>query len=113
MIELIIKEHLKKILDVHVYFEFPKEPPAKMLVINVEIEPRENFLDSAIVVVDSYGPSLLEAASLNDSVRKALDGLVSLPNVSSSKRGASYPLVDTANKRYRYQAVQNITYYEE
>lgn len=45
MIELIIKEHLKKILDASVYFEFPKEPPAKMLVINVEIEPRENFLD--------------------------------------------------------------------
>lgn len=113
MIEIVVKDYLESKMDMPVHFEFPKNPPKQMLVINVEIEPRENFLDSAIVVVDSYGPSLLEAASLNDSVRKALDGLVSLPNVSSSKRGVSYPLVDTTNKRYRYQAVQNITYYEE
>lgn len=113
MIEIIVKEHLEGRLDAPVYFEFPKNPPECFLVLRREGNPRENLLDSAMLIVDSYGPSLLEAARLNASTKRALDALVDLPSVSASKRGGDYPLVDTKNKRYRYQAVQNITYYEE
>ena len=113
MIEITIKEHLEDRLDVPVYFEFPKNPPERFLVMKKEGNPRENLLDFAMLIVDSYGPSLLEAAKVNESTKKALDSLVELSSVSASKRGGDYPLVDTKNKRYRYQAVQNITYYEE
>ena len=113
MIELTVKEHLEARLDAPVYFEFPENPTDYFLVLKKDGNPRENLLDSAMLVVDSYGPSLLAAAMVNESVKKALDDLVQLPGISASRRGGDYPAFDTTNKRYRYQAVQNITYYEE
>lgn len=113
MIELVVKEHLERRLDAPVFFEFPKDAPDYFLILKKEGNPRENLLDSAVLIVDSYGPSLLAAAMVNESVKKALDDLVELPNISASRRGGDYPAFDTNNKRYRYQAVQNITYYEE
>ena len=113
MIELIVKDHLEEKLDVPVYFEFPNKAPQLFIVVKIETNPRENMLDSAMLVVDSYGPSQLEAMRLNAKVKQALDQLEQLPNVSSSRRGGDYPAFDTIRKRYRYQAVQNITFYEE
>lgn len=113
MIEITIKEHLERNLDVPVFFEFPKDAADRFLVLKVENNPRENLVDSAMLVADSYGPSLAGAAALNSRVKRVLDGLVELPSVSASRRGGDYPAFDTSNKRYRYQAVQNITYYEE
>ena len=113
MIEITIKEHLEDRLDAPVFFEFPKNTSGRFLVLKVENNPRENLLDSAMLVVDSYGASMVEAATLNTMVKRALDDLVELPSISASRRGGDYPAFDTKNKRYRYQAVQNITYYEE
>ena len=111
MIEITVKEFLEKQLAAPVFFEFPEDPPDSFIVLKREGNPRENLLDSAMIVADSYGPSLLAAAMLNESVKTALDDLVTLPNVSASRRGGYYPAFDTKNKRYRYQAVQNITHY--
>lgn len=113
MIEVTVGDHLAIRLEAPVYYEFPKNAPDRFLVLKVENNPRENLLDSAILVVDSYGPTMLDAARLNAKVKRALDDLVDLPSISASKRGGDYPAFDTKNKRYRYQAVQNITYYEE
>lgn len=113
MIELTVKEHLESHLDAPVYFEFPEDPPEFFFILKKSGNPRENLLDSAMLIVDSYGPSNLAAAMVNEAVKKALDDLALLPNISASRRGGDYPAFDTANKRYRYQAVQNITYYEE
>ena len=113
MIELIVKEHLDENLDVPVYFEFPNKAPQQFILVKIETNPRENMLDSAMLVVDSYGPSQLEAMRLNAKIKTALDQLVQLPSISASKRGGDYPAFDAIRKRYRYQAVQNITFYEE
>lgn len=113
MIEVTVMDHLAIRLDVPVYLEFPKNTPDRFLVLKVENNPRENLLDSAMLVVDSYGASMVDAATLNTMVKRTLDDLVDLPSISASKRGGDYPAFDTKNKRYRYQAVQNITYYEE
>ena len=113
MIEFVVKDHLEANLETPVYFEYPQNPPASFLVLNVENNPRENLLDSALIVVSSYGPSQIAAAELNHAVKPVLDGLVEIPCISASKRGGDYPAFDTSNKKYRYQAVQTITYYEE
>ena len=113
MIELIVKEHLESRLDAPVFFEFPADAPDYFLILKKEGNPRENMLDSAMLIVDSYGPNLMAAAMVNESAKKTLDDLALLPNISASRRGGDYPAFDTKNKRYRYQAVQNITYYEE
>ena len=113
MIELAIKEHMERLLDAPVFFEFPQDQTQRFVVLKIENNPRENLLDSAMLVADSYGGSQLEAAGLNTIVKMVLDSLIELPRISASHRGGDYPAFDTQNKRYRYQAVQNITYYEE
>ena len=104
-------EFLSCRLGIPVYMEYPEKPPENFVVLKKEGNPRENLLDSAMLVADSYGGTLLRAAVINEQVKAVLDTLVELPEVTSSTRGGDYPAFDTKNKRYRYQAVQNITYY--
>lgn len=111
MIEIIVKEFIEQRLPVPVLMEFPANPPNRFIVLRKADSSRENLVDTAMFVADSYAESLLEAAKLNVQVIAALDDLIMLDAVSSSKRGGDYPFTDTKNKRYRYQAVQNITYY--
>lgn len=111
MIEITIKDHMADRLGVPIYFEFPNKPPDTFVVLKVSGNGRENLLDAATLVADSYAPSMLEAAKLNDRVKTALDELTDLSEISSSRRAGDYPVFDTKNKKYRYQAVQNITHY--
>lgn len=111
MIELIAKEFAEKNLAVPVYMEFPLNPPERFVVLKKGDSSRENLIDSAMLVVDSYAESLLEAAKLNEQVKAVLDDLIQLDTVSCSRRGSDYPAFDTKNKRHRYQTVQNITHY--
>ena len=73
MIEIIVKEHLESRQDAPVYFEFPKDAPDRFLVLKKEGNPRENLVSSALIIVDSYGPNLLAAARLNETVKKDVD----------------------------------------
>lgn len=111
MIELTVKDFLEARLTVPVYMEYPENPPDSFVVLRKGDSSRDNLLDAAMFVADSYGLSLLEAARLNELVKAILDNLVLLDTVSSSRRGGDYPAYDTKNKRHRYQAVQNISHY--
>lgn len=111
MIELTVKEFMEARLPVPLYMEFPENPPDSFVILKKSGNPRENHVDSAMLVVDSYGPTVLEAARLNELVKVILDNLILLDSVCSSLRGGDYPAYDTQNKRHRYQAVQNITHY--
>ena len=111
MIEIVVKEFMEQQLPVPLYMEYPEDPPDSFVGLKKGDSGRENHLDSAMFVVDSYGPSLLVAAQLNEQVKSILDDLVQLDTVSSSRRAGDYPAFDTKNKRHRYQAVQNITHY--
>lgn len=111
MIELTVKSFMESRLSVPLFMEYPEDPHDSFVVLRKGDSGREDFLDSAMLVADSYGPSLLEAARLNELVKAILDDLILLDSVSSSRRGGDYPAYDTQNKRHRYQAVQNISYY--
>jgi len=111
LIEITARDYAAKNLPVPVYMEFPSDPPERFVVLKKGDSSRENLLDGAMLVTDSYAESLLEAASLNEQVKSVLDSLVELDSVSSSRRAGDYPAFDTENKRYRYQAVQKITHY--
>lgn len=111
MIELFVKEFVESRLAVPLYMEYPEDPPDTFVVLRKGDSGRDNYLDSAMFVAESYGPSLLAAAMLNEEVKVILDDLLSLDKISSSRRGGDYPAFDTKNKKHRYQAVQNITHY--
>ena len=111
MIEITVRDFLAEKLPVPVYMEFPSNPSNRFVVLRKGGSGREDWLKSAMFVADSYGESLLEAAKLNELVIAAMDDLTDLPEISASKPAGDYPAFDEINKRYRYQAVCNITYY--
>lgn len=111
MIEITVLDYMSNNLPVPVYMEFPSDPDNRFVVLRKGGSERENLVDTSTFVADSYAESLLEAAKLNEQVKAALDSLIELDTISGSKHGGDYPFYDTKNKRYRYQAVQNITHY--
>ena len=72
----------------------------------------EDYIYHATVALQSYSYTLLNAAVLNDKVKKAMDEMIELPEISSSKLNSDYNFTDTATKRYRYQAVYNIVFFD-
>lgn len=111
MIEITVLDFLTEKLPMPVYMEFPSNPDTRFVVLRKGDSSREDWLKSAMFVVESYAESLLEAAKLNEQVKAVMDNLTDLPEISASKPAGDYPLTDTKNKRYRYQAVYNITHY--
>ena len=58
-----------------------------------------------------YGETLLQAARLDDDVVEAMAELATLTGVGACRLVRDYNFTDTANRRYRYQAVFEIVYY--
>ena len=111
MIETIVKDFMESSLPVPVFMEYPREHHTRFVVLRKGGNSRENLIDTAMFIADSYAESLHETAKLNELVVAAFDSLTDLDAVSSSKRGGDYNAFDTQNKRYRYQAICNVTYY--
>lgn len=111
MIEIVILTHLKEKLEVPVYMESPDPKPERYVLIEKTGSGRDNWLTSSTIAVQSYAPSLYEAALLNDAVKTAMDDLVALNEIGKSKLNSDYNYTDTATKQYRYQAVYDINHY--
>lgn len=71
----------------------------------------ENKLRHATIAIQSYGSSMYNAASLNETVISAMDGLPARPEVASCRLNSDYNFTDTTKKQYRYQAVFDVVYY--
>lgn len=111
MIELTVLEFMKSAVNVPVLMEYPVDPPESFVVLKKGDSGRENHLDNAMFVADSYGGSLYDCAVLNEQVKSGFDRLTELDCVSSASLAGDYPAFDAKNKRHRYQAVYNITHY--
>lgn len=112
MIEEIIIRYLSKIFD-HVYMEVPEEPPEEYILVEKTGSYCQNFINNAVIAVQSYSSSLYKASLLNESVKKAMDDMVVMDNISKSKLNSDYNFTDTSKKKYRYQAVYEICYFKE
>lgn len=112
MIERTILDYLASALSVPVRMQMPSAPPDRFVLLEKTGSSRENYISQATVAVQSYGPSLLEAAQLNEGVKAAMDGLTALDEIGAVRLNSDYNFTDTVTKRYRYQAVYEITHYE-
>ena len=114
MIEKIINDYLNSLdLPAKSYTEMPKIFPDQCYLIEKTGSSRKDHIDKATIAIKSYGKSLYEASSLNNAVKAAmLDGLISLEDISGVKLNSDYNFTDTTTKRYRYQAVFVVSYYE-
>ena len=111
MIETIILEHLSARLDVQTGMELPPDPPDRCVVVEKTGSSVENGIYTALIIVQSYGRSLLAAAELNEQVKAAMNELPDLDEVCSCALNSDYNYTDPAQKRYRYQAVFDVTHY--
>ena len=110
MIETTVLDYLSSVLPEPCSLEVPERPPVRFVVLEKAGSSRKNFINTATFAVQSYAPSLFEAAELNERVKAAMDDLILLPDIFSAKLDSDYNFTDTATKKYRYQAVYNITY---
>lgn len=99
------------ITGIPVYVDVPSEPPESYIVIERTGGGEEEHIRSAMIAIQSYGMSRLQAATLHENVLSAMHGLITLDNVSACNVNSEYDFTDTETKRYRYQAVFDVIYY--
>ena len=111
MIENVILNYLSDHLDVPVYMEVPKTMPSAFVVIEKTSASRTNYIDSSTLAIQSYGDSLLHAAELSSQVKDAMYDSIQLNEVSRCELNSEYNYTDESIKKYRYQAVFDLTHY--
>lgn len=113
MIEKIVYDYLKATLGVDVFMEIPENEPSEFVVIEKTGSSRANLMDKATLAIQSYSDSLYKTAVLNELVKSKMLDSVSVDQITSCKLNSDYNSTDTQFKRYRYQAVFDISYYNE
>ena len=111
MIELLILNYLKsKGFDAHL--EMPKNLPAfPFVIIEKTGSTRSNMITTSTLAIQSYAGSMYETIQLNEAIKEAMDDAVTLQEVTKVALNGDYNFTDIDTKRYRYQAVFDITHY--
>lgn len=112
MIEEIILNYLSKTLEVPVLMEESLATTERFILLEKIGSSESNGISSATFAVQSYAKSLYEAAKLNHAVKRAMRDAVVLDDVISCKLNSDYNYTDEETKRYRYQAVFDIRFYD-
>ena len=71
----------------------------------------DKMLSNSVITIQSYSKSLAGAAKKKKKMINAMYGIIELPEICRCELNSNYNFTDTARKRYRYQAVFNITHY--
>ena len=111
MIETIVREFLQEKLGLPVTMEVPEDASGTFLVLERTGSTRNNQIRRANLAVQSYAPTMLEAAQLDDKAIEAMLELPELDGIGACRLERDYNFTDTETKRYRYQAVFSVTYY--
>ena len=111
MIEQIIRDHLIAVLAVPVVLEIPARLPETFVVLEKTGSGITNCIQRSTLAVQSYAPSLYQAAELNEQVKAAMGRAAALPELCAVRLNSDYNLTDTTIKRYRYQTVFDLTHY--
>ena len=111
MIDIIVYEYMKEAMDVPVYMEMPETLPKEFVLLDKTGSNRKNYIESATFAVQSYAGSMYKAALLNDEVKQAMDSMIELAEIGSSKLQTDYRFTDLQRKLPRYQAIYEVTHY--
>jgi len=107
MIEEIVLNYLNHKMDVDVRMEEEKIKEEYILIEKTGGGEEKK----AVIAIQSFADSLYRAAKLNEEVKKAMKSIVELKDISKCDLNTDYNYTDIAKKKYRYQAVFDITYY--
>lgn len=111
MIEERVLNYLNDALSVPCRMEMPEKVSGQFVVLEKTGTYRLNKITQATFAIQSYAPTLYDAALLNEQVKAAMEDLAERDDISRVQLNSDYNYTDTAMKRYRYQAVFVVTYY--
>lgn len=111
MIEKTVLDYLNEHASVECYMERPEKKPNKYILIEKTGSTRSNHIEASTFAVQSYAPTLYEAAALNEEVKSIMDDIITLDDVSAIRLNTDYNFTNTADKQYRYQAVFVLTHF--
>ena len=112
MIELVLYDYLTEKLDVPVYTERRNIEDDSFVLIEKTGSSESNHVRHATFAIQSYGPSMYEAAVLNDTVHGVVADMPEIDAISRADITGDYNYTDTTEKKYRYQMVVEIIYTE-
>lgn len=110
MIEKIVLDYLSDKLDVPAFMEIPKKEDTFVLLEKTGSAQRDKIYD-ATIAIQSYAPSMFEAATLNQKVKDAMNDIIELNEICRVRLNSDYNYTDIESKRYRYQAVFDLIHY--
>lgn len=110
MIEAIVIKYLNDKLSVPVFMEMPEEKVTSFVMVERTGGTTENHINYATFAIQSYAKTMEQTILLNEEVKNAMDNIIELDSIFSSKRNSDYNFTDTTKKRYRYQAVYDLVY---
>lgn len=112
MIEKVILDYILSKSEYPAYMEEPKRDiPDRYYLIEKTGSNQNDRLFHSIIAVQSYAPTMYDAALLNDAVKEIMLDAIILPEVTRVRINSDYNFTDTETRRYRYQAVFDITHY--
>jgi len=113
MIELTIYNFISQNTTVKTYMEIPKNPASSFYVIEKTGSGQTNHVNSSIIAIQSYAPSMYEAATLNEALKALMlgDAILELGDICKVELNSDYNFTDETTKKYRYQAVFEVTHY--
>lgn len=111
MIETVLLNYLEEELQgVPVYMMRPVDPPATWVLLDKTGSGTSNHIRRATFAVQSYGPTLYDAADLNETVKELIENMPATEDVSRAEITTDYNSTNPTTKEYRYTAVTDITY---
>lgn len=111
MIEKTIYDYMTEELSVPCYMMRPERVQDEYVLIEKTGGSETNHVKRSTFAFQSYAPTLLRAAEINEEVKALAADLVTLPEVYGSRYSSDYNFTNTATKQPRYQAVFNIYHY--
>ena len=114
MIEKVILDYLNQHIGRLVWMEIPKgeDLPEEYVLMDKTGSSCKDHIHTAIIALQSSADSMINASALNEIVKSTMDNLIELDEIGSSKLNSDYNFTDTQKKKYRYQAVYEITHHE-
>lgn len=88
MIETTVLDYLRDRLGVPVTMEVPEGASGTFVVLEKTGSSRQNYIRRATLAVQSYAPTLLQAAQLDDAVIEAMLALPTLDQVGPASWSA-------------------------
>lgn len=109
IIEILINFLIGKTGSQDVYAEVPENAPDEFWTIEQTGSDTRNRITTTTIAIQSWADSMLRAAEMNEEIKEAMERLPEIKEVSACRLNSDYNFTNTAKKKYRYQAVYDIT----